>query len=70
MRLYWDNELVISIVQCSIQHDRTKQIELDRHFIKEKLNNGLICTRYMPNSSQFVGVLTRGSSSCISYDYC
>lgn len=30
-----------------IQHDRTKQIEVDRHFIKEMLDNDLICTPYL-----------------------
>jgi len=26
----------------SIKHDRTKHIEIDRHYIKEKLESGLI----------------------------
>ena len=36
IKLYCDNKAAISISQNPIQHDRTKHIEVDRHFIKEK----------------------------------
>lgn len=35
--LQCDNKTPISISENSVQHDRTKHIEVDRHFIKEKL---------------------------------
>ena len=37
MKLYCDNKSAINIVHNPIQHNRTKHIEIDRHFIKEKL---------------------------------
>ncbi|TYK03081.1 ty3-gypsy retrotransposon protein [Cucumis melo var. makuwa] len=33
----------ISIANNPVQHDRTKQVEIDRHFIKERLDSGSIC---------------------------
>jgi hypothetical protein len=48
MRLYCDNKSIISIVHDLGQHDQTKHIEVDRHFIKEKLESSLICTPYVP----------------------
>ncbi|KAI3459864.1 hypothetical protein Pfo_016527, partial [Paulownia fortunei] len=48
MRLYCDNKSAINIAHNPVQHDRTKHIEIDRHFIKEKLESGLICIPYMP----------------------
>nr|KYP71263.1 Copia protein [Cajanus cajan] len=42
MKLFCDNKSTINIAQNLIQHDKTKHIEIDRHFIKEKLDNGLI----------------------------
>ena len=33
MRLYCDNKSTINITHNSVQHDRTKHIEIDRHFI-------------------------------------
>ena len=44
MKLYCDNKFAISIAHNPVQHDRTKHIEVYRHFIKEKLDSGLICT--------------------------
>ena len=50
--LVCDNKSVISIAYNPIQHDRTKHIEIDQHFIKEKLDNGLIATKYIPSKLQ------------------
>ena len=63
MRLYCDNKSAISIAHNPVQHDRTKHIEIDRHFIKEKLDSGLICTPYVPTGGQLADVLTKGLSS-------
>lgn len=37
LSLFCDNKTVISITHNSGQHDRTKHIDIDRHFIKEKV---------------------------------
>ena len=63
MRLYCDNKSAISIAHNPVQHDRTKHIEIDRHFIKEKLDSGLICTPYVSTNDQLADVLTKGRSS-------
>lgn len=36
MRLYCDNKFAIGIAHNPVQHDRTKYIEVDCHFIREK----------------------------------
>ena len=59
MRLYRDNKSTINIAYNPIQHDRTKYIEKDKHFIK-KLESGLISIPYMPSDSQLADVLTKG----------
>jgi len=41
MKLYSDNKSAIHIAYSPIKHDRTKHIKIDRHFIKEKLEEGL-----------------------------
>ncbi|KAA0050650.1 Cysteine-rich RLK (receptor-like protein kinase) 8 [Cucumis melo var. makuwa] len=50
----------ISIANNLVQHDRTKYVEIDRHFIKERLDNESICIPYIPSSQQVTDVLTKG----------
>lgn len=63
MRLYCDNKSAINIAHNPIQHDQTKHIEMDRHFIKEKVESGLVCISYVPTGGQLEDVLTKGLSS-------
>jgi len=60
MRLYCDNKSAISIAHNPTHHDRTKHIEVDRHFIKEKLEEGLICMTYVASNGQLADFLTKG----------
>lgn len=39
MKVYCDNTLAISIAHNHISHDKTKHVEINIHFIKEKLEN-------------------------------
>jgi hypothetical protein len=65
MKLYCDNKSAISIAHNPVQHDRTKHIEVDRHFIKEKLDNGLICTPFISSKDQLADILTKGLPSVV-----
>lgn len=49
IQLLCDNEFVIEIAKNLIQHDHTKHIKVGIHFIKEKLDSGLIITPYIPS---------------------
>ena len=44
----------------SIQHDKTKHVKVDWHFIKEKSDDGLICIPYIPIVEQLIDVFTKG----------
>ncbi|RVW77933.1 Retrovirus-related Pol polyprotein from transposon RE1 [Vitis vinifera] len=54
-----DNKATISIAKNPVQHDRTKHVEIDRHFIKEKLEGGTIRLMYIPSSRQTADILTK-----------
>ena len=58
MSLYCDNKVAISIAHNPVQHDRTKHVEIDRHFIKEKLSSGIICILFVKSGDQVADVLT------------
>ena len=44
IRLHCNIKSATNIAHNSVQYDYTKHVEVDRHFIKEKLDNGLVCT--------------------------
>ena len=60
MKIYCDNKAAISIAHNPILHDRTKHIEVDKHFIKEKIESGLIYIPYVPTTQQMADILTKG----------
>ncbi|TYK24437.1 reverse transcriptase [Cucumis melo var. makuwa] len=60
LKLFRDNKVAISIANDPVQNDRTKHVEIDRHFIKERLDSGSICIPYIPSSQQIADVLTKG----------
>ncbi|RDY12006.1 Copia protein, partial [Mucuna pruriens] len=60
IKLFCDNSSAISIVHNLVQHDRTKHIEIDKHFIKEQLDNGLIVRAHDPTGLQVADVSTKG----------
>ena len=49
----------IDIAHNLIQHDKTKHIKIDRHFIKEKLDGGLLTIVYVPSGYQLANVLSK-----------
>ena len=59
MLLQCDNKAAISIAHNPVHHDRTKHVEVDRHFIKEKIEAGLITVNYIPTAHQTADILTK-----------
>lgn len=53
-----------------VHHDRTKHIEIDRHFIKEKMDDGVIQVCFVNSRDQLADVLTKGVCSVTFMKIC
>ncbi|KAK2990725.1 hypothetical protein RJ640_003793 [Escallonia rubra] len=60
--LHCDNKSAIEIAQNLVQHDRIKHVEVDRHFIKEKLDQKIIQFPFIKLASQIADILTKSVS--------
>ena len=63
MKLYYDNKAACDIAHNLVQHDQTKHVEVDRHFIKEKLEAKLIEVPHVRSQDQLVDVLAKAVSN-------
>jgi hypothetical protein len=43
-----------------VQHQRTKHVELDLHFVRERVVVGDVRVLHVPTTSQFVDFFTKG----------
>ena len=60
MKLYCDNKATISIAHYPVLHYHTKHVEVYKHFIKEKIDNRVVCMTYIPTEEQVANVFTKG----------
>jgi hypothetical protein len=58
--LYCDNKAAINIENNPVQHDITKHVEIDRHFIKNKLDEDIVCMPFVGTKEQIADVFTKG----------
>ena len=42
MKIFCDNEATIRIIKNPVHHDRTNHVKIDCHFIKEKIESGIV----------------------------
>jgi hypothetical protein len=67
--VYCDNIIAVYLSTNPVQHQRTKHVEIDLHFIREKVTIGQVRVLHVPTTSQFVDIFTKGLSSSVFNEF-
>ena len=67
--VYCDNISAVCMSSNPVQHQRTKHIEIDLHFVREKVAMGAVRVLHVPTTSQFADVFTKGLPSSVFSEF-
>ncbi|CAA7028135.1 unnamed protein product [Microthlaspi erraticum] len=63
--VYCDNVSAVYLSTNPIQHQRTKHVEIDIHFVRERVSVGQVRVLHVPSSHQYADIFTKGLPSAL-----
>jgi len=66
---FCDNISSVYMARNPVHHRRTKHIELDIHFVREKVAIGELRVLHVPSAKQLADVFTKGLPSALFFDF-
>ena len=67
--VFCDNVSATYLAANPVQHKRTKHIELDVHFVREKVQLGQLRVLHVPTTQQFADIMTKGLPTAAFQDF-
>ncbi|PNX57212.1 hypothetical protein L195_g050287, partial [Trifolium pratense] len=67
--VYCDNVSAIYLSSNPVQHQRTKHIEMDIHFVREKVSRGQVRVLHVPSRHQIADIFTKGLPLILFQDF-
>jgi hypothetical protein len=64
--VYCDNVSVVYLSTNPIQHQRTKHVKIDLHFVRERVAIGDVRVLHVPTTSQFAYIFMKGLPTLFS----
>jgi hypothetical protein len=57
--VYCDNISAVYLSTNPVKHHRTKNVEIDLHFVRERVATGEVRVQHVPTTSQFADIFTK-----------
>ncbi|GJR92956.1 ribonuclease H-like domain-containing protein [Tanacetum coccineum] len=67
--VYCDNVSAVYLSTNPVQHQRTKHIEIDIHFVRDYVASGQVRVLHIPSQFQYADIFTKGLSSALFLEF-
>ncbi|KAJ9545573.1 hypothetical protein OSB04_025280 [Centaurea solstitialis] len=67
--VFCDNVSAMYLASNPVQHQRTKHVEIDLHFVRERVAIGHVRVLHVPSTYQYADIFTKGLPSSLFLDF-
>ena len=67
--VYCDNVSAVYLSTNPVQHQRTKHVEIDLHFVRDRVALGEVRVLHVPTTSQYADIFTKGLPTSVFVEF-